>query len=127
MSGRQVGTCCRLLRGKSKDELNKQLETLKQELATLRVAQVTGGVPSKLAKIRVVRRSIGAVNIVIRQTTKANLKKFYQGKKYKPLDMRRKRTHQIRKSLTKHERKLKPLKLQKKIRLHPRRRYAVKQ
>ncbi|KAA0185208.1 hypothetical protein HAZT_HAZT006345 [Hyalella azteca] len=101
---RQTGRVyCKSLRGKSKDELTKQLDTLKQELAGLRVAQVTGGMPSKLSKIRVVRRSIAAVNIVIRQTIKANLKKFYENKKYKPLDMRLKKTHQIRKALTRHE------------------------
>lgn len=39
------------LRNKSKDELVKQVEELKQELATLRVAQVTGGAASKLGKM----------------------------------------------------------------------------
>ena len=39
------------LRGKKKVELQKQLDELKNELATLRVAQVTGGAPSKLAKM----------------------------------------------------------------------------
>ncbi|KAF2353833.1 Ribosomal protein L29/L36 [Trinorchestia longiramus] len=117
---------CKGLRGKSKEDLYKQLDTLKQELANLRVAQVTGGMPSKLSKIRVVRRSIAAVNIVIRQTIKANLKKFYENKKYKPLDMRLKKTHQIRKSLTRHERKIRTAKQQRKIRLNPKRRYAIK-
>ena len=49
---------CSDLRLKSKDELTKQLEDLKMELAQLRVAKVTGGAASKLAKIRVVRKSI---------------------------------------------------------------------
>jgi ribosomal protein L29 len=39
------------LRGKKKAELQKQLDELKQELSQLRVAQVTGGVASKLAKM----------------------------------------------------------------------------
>ena len=43
------------LRSKSKAELLKQLGDLKQELATLRVAKVAGGVASKLSKIGVVR------------------------------------------------------------------------
>ena len=38
------------LRNKTKPELNKQLEELKTELAQLRVAKVTGGAASKLAK-----------------------------------------------------------------------------
>jgi len=39
------------LRGKKKDELYKQVEELKQELASLRVAKVTGGAASKLSKM----------------------------------------------------------------------------
>ena len=39
------------LRGKKKDELEKQLDDLKTELSQLRVVQVTGGAPSKLAKM----------------------------------------------------------------------------
>jgi len=46
-----AGVKCGSIRGKSKEELTKQLETLKQELASLRVAQVTGGAPTKLAKM----------------------------------------------------------------------------
>ena len=39
------------LRGKSKDELTKQLEELKTELSQLRVHKVTGGAASKLSKM----------------------------------------------------------------------------
>lgn len=39
------------LRGKSKQELETQLNELKNELAQLRVAKVTGGAPSKIAKM----------------------------------------------------------------------------
>lgn len=39
------------LREKSKEELEKQLEELKTELQQLRVAKVTGGAASKLAKM----------------------------------------------------------------------------
>lgn len=42
---------CSELRSKDKKELTKQLEDLKQELLTLRVAKVTGGAPSKLSKM----------------------------------------------------------------------------
>jgi large subunit ribosomal protein L35e len=51
---------------------------------------------------------------------------FEQNKKYKPLDMRLKKTHQIRKALTRHERKIKSAKQLRKMRLHPKRRYAIK-
>ena len=39
------------LRGKSKDELLKQLDELKTELAQLKVHKVTGGTASKLSKM----------------------------------------------------------------------------
>merc|ERR1712212_512093 len=78
------------LRLKKKEELVKQLDELKQELASLRVAQVTGGAASKLSKIRVVRKSIARVLTVTNQKQKAELRKFYSGKKAKPLDLRKK-------------------------------------
>ena len=39
------------IKGKSKEGLIKQLEELKTELQQLRVAKVTGGAASKLAKM----------------------------------------------------------------------------
>ena len=60
------------LRTKSKGDLLKQLEELKSELAQLRVAKVTGGATSKLAKIKVVRKSIVSPR-VLRHWTKAEL------------------------------------------------------
>jgi len=114
------------LRGKKKEELQKQLDELKQELASLRVAKVTGGAASKLSKIRVVRKSIARVLTVINQTTKQELRKFYKGKKYKPLDLRPRKTRAIRRALTKHELGLKTKKMEAKMRQWPIRRYAVK-
>ncbi len=62
------------LRGKSKTELVTQLAELKGELATLRVAQVTGGAPAKLAKIKNVRKDIARVLTVANQTAKAKVR-----------------------------------------------------
>ena len=39
------------LRNKSKSDLTKQLDELKSELTSLRVAKVTGGAASKLSKM----------------------------------------------------------------------------
>ena len=88
---------CSELRKKKKEELTKQLDDLKTELAQLRVTKVTGGAASKLSKIRVIRKSIARVHIVMNQKQKDNLRKFYSGKKYKPLDLRPKKTRAIRK------------------------------
>ena len=50
-----------------------QLKELKEELQSLRIAQVTGGAPAKLAKISVVRKSIARVLTVINQITKSKV------------------------------------------------------
>merc|ERR1712137_168421 len=114
------------LRDKSKDDLTKQLQVLKTELVGLRVAQVTGGAPSKLAQIKQVRKSIARVNTVIRQTQKAHIRKFYAGKKYVPIDIRPKKTRAIRRQLTKAQQNAKTLRAQKKQTHFPMRKYAVK-
>ncbi|KAK8382341.1 hypothetical protein O3P69_015337 [Scylla paramamosain] len=117
---------CSDLRNKKKDELLKQLEELKQELSGLRVAKVTGGAASKLSKIRVVRKSIARVMIVINQKTKENLRKFYKNKKFKPLDLRPKKTRSIRRGLTRRELQIMTAKESKRRWNFPMRKYAVK-
>merc|ERR1712165_19582 len=114
------------LRNKKKEELTKQLEDLKTELASLRVAKVTGGAASKLSKIRIVRKSIARVYIAMHQKQKENLRKFYKNKKYIPLDLRPKKTRAIRKALTTHEASLKTRKEERTARRFPMRKFAVK-
>jgi large subunit ribosomal protein L35e len=91
------------LRSKSKDELTKQLDELRNELFQLRVAKVSGGAPAKLAKIRSVRKGIARVLTVINQTQRVELKKAYAKSKYTPLDLRAKKTRALRRVLTQHE------------------------
>merc|ERR1711942_492445 len=100
------------LRGKKKEDLEKQLFELKTELQGLRVAAVTGGAASKLSKIRTVRKSVARVLTVINQTQKENLRKFYHNKTFKPKDLRKKKTRAMRKALTKHEAGIKTAKQQ---------------
>merc|ERR1712240_665594 len=114
------------LRGKKKEDLHKQLDELKTELSQLRVAKVTGGSQPKLSKIHAVRKSIARVLTVINQTQKENLRKFYKGKKYKPLDLRPRKTRAIRRRLNKHEESLKTKKQQRKDLLYSIRKFAVK-
>ncbi|CAI9161034.1 unnamed protein product [Rangifer tarandus platyrhynchus] len=59
-------------------------------------------------------------------TQKENLRKFYKGKKYKPLDLQPKKTRAMRRRLNKHEENLKTKKQQRKERLYPLQKYAVK-
>ncbi|BES88963.1 unnamed protein product [Nesidiocoris tenuis] len=117
---------CSELRTKDKKDLVKQLDELKTELTNLRVAKVTGGAASKLSKIRVVRKAIARVYIVMHQKQKENLRKLFKGKKYKPLDLRPKKTRAMRRALTKHEKKLKTPKEIRKRSIFPLRKYALK-
>ncbi|CAM4665313.1 unnamed protein product [Leuciscus chuanchicus] len=48
------------------------------------------------------------------------------GKKYKPLDLRPKKTRAIRRQLTKHEENLMTKKMQRKSRLYSIRKFAIK-
>lgn len=58
----QVKVKCSELRTKDKKELTKQLEDLKKELTSLRVAKVTGGAPSKLSKMYVKLYQFSPIN-----------------------------------------------------------------
>ncbi|KAF9097835.1 60S ribosomal protein L35 [Mortierella sp. GBA35] len=114
------------LRTKNKAELTKQLEELKQELASLKVQKIAGGSAGKLTKISAVRKSIARVMTVITQTQRAQLRLFYQKKNFLPLDLRVKKTRAIRRRLTKHEASVKTVKQQKKDTHFPLRKYAIK-
>merc|ERR1711957_59747 len=103
-----------------------QLEDLKQELSQLRVAKVTGGAASKLAKIKLVRKSIACVKTVINQKQRDEIRKLYQGKKYVPLDMRQKKTRAIRRQLSAHEAGKKTLKQTKRDMHFPKSKFAIK-
>merc|ERR1712080_305570 len=119
MGGRDMGVKAHEIRGKSKEELMKQL-------AELRVAKVTGGAASKLSKIKVVRKSIAVVMTVINQKEIAEYRKFYKDSKYKPLNLREKKTRAIRRQLTKEQSAMKTLRTIKKQRYFPMRKFAVK-
>merc|ERR1711906_374 len=114
------------LRSKNRDELLRQLEELKTELQQLRVAKVTGGAASKLAKIKVVRKSIARVNTVFNTNVKKSLRDQYKGQKYTPLDLRVKKTRAIRRRLTKGEATAVTERQKKKQRYFPLRKYAIK-
>ena len=120
------GAKAKQLRQKSKDELIKQLDDFKSELAALRVEQVTGGSASKLAKIKSVRKSIARAKTVLHEQTRAAVRKHYQDSKYKPLDLRKKQTRAMRRRLTKREANAKTLRQQKREANFPKRVYAIK-
>ncbi len=72
------------------------------------------------------RKSIARVLTIINANQRSQLRIFYKGKKYLPLDLRPKKTRAIRRRLTKHEAAIVTEK-QKKKKIHfPMRKYAVK-
>eukprot|EP00727_Mastigamoeba_balamuthi_P012354 m51a1_g7741 putative 60S ribosomal protein L29 (124) ;mRNA; r:2636-3191 len=114
------------LRTKSKADLLKQLDELKTELAQLRVAKVTGGAASRLAKIHTTRKNIARVLTVISQTQRAQLSKFYAHKKFKPLDLRKKKTRALRRKLNRGERMAKTVRALKDRTAFPPRKFALR-
>lgn len=100
MAGSKVAA--HTLRSQNKAELMKQLEELKQELASLRVQKIAGGASSKVTKIHDVRKNIARVLTVINQSQREAVREHYKGKRT-PLDLRVKQTRAIRRKLSKHE------------------------
>ncbi|KAJ1542041.1 60S ribosomal protein L35, partial [Cladochytrium tenue] len=109
------------LRTKSKTDLAKQLEDLKQELQSLRVQKVSGSNANKLPKITEVRKSIARVQTVISQTQRDQLRLYYKAAKYVPLDLRPKKTRAIRRRMTAFERTRKTVRTLKKLKHFPQR------
>ncbi|KAJ3231173.1 60S ribosomal protein L35 [Chytriomyces hyalinus] len=121
------------LRTKSKAELAKDLEDLKTELASLRVKQHSSSSGNQqqqqqqsVPRITTVRKAIARVNTVISQVQRDQLRLFYKGAKYTPLDLRVKKTRAIRRRLTNFEKAQKTVKATKKERHFPQRKYAIK-
>ncbi|EKX52404.1 large subunit ribosomal protein L35e_1, cytoplasmic [Guillardia theta CCMP2712] len=114
------------LRGKSREELLRQLDELKTELQQLRVAKVTGGAASKLSKIKVVRKSIARVLTVYNQNKKQAIRDKSADEIYKPLDIRAKLTRALRRKLSPEQASKQTLKAIKKAKYFPQRKYAVK-
>lgn len=75
---------------------------------------------------RVVRKAIARVYIVMHQKQKENLRLLYKNKKYKPLDLRPKKTRSIRRALSKHEQRIKTPKDIRKRSIFPVRKFALK-
>ncbi len=81
------------LQNKNTEELKAQLEGLKQDLLTLRVAKVSGKAgPSKLSQLKVVRKNVARVLTVVHQKERKAVAAAYKGKKYMPKDLRNKST-----------------------------------
>lgn len=115
------------LRKKTQDQLIETVNELKKELSQLRVAKVSGqGGPSKLAKIKVVRKSIARTLTVHQQKLRDALRQEYRKRSFKPLDLRTKKTRAIRRRLSVKHATAKTERTKKRESNFPIRKYAVK-
>lgn len=103
------------------EELTKELNDLHVELTRLKISN------NKVHQIQNVRQSIAHIHLVQNQMTKDNLRKFYQGEKYQPKDLRPKQTRAMRRMLTAEEEACCLAKQQRKNRAFPKRTFAVKE
>ena len=130
------------LRNRTVDDLRKNLGEFKNELSSLRVNKVASGVASKLAKIKVVRKTIARHLTVINQkqrqeikdafSSKAGIKKYNEENKTKfslskkPKDLNNRLTRALRKKLTKKQSSKKLVKVLKREAAFPARKFFVK-
>merc|ERR1711976_492026 len=89
------------LRGQEDSALITKLNTLREELVKLRTSKVSSGPQVKLARIRVVRKSIAKVLTVLNEKRRNAAKDEWKKKKYNPYDLRAKRSKHARRQLTK--------------------------
>ena len=122
------------LRSQTKAALLAKLAEQKTELASLRVAQINNGAPSKLARMyafltlivsKSVRKAVARISTVISQTQREQLRIFYAGKKYQPLDLRAKKTRAIRRALKTEQLFAKSTRVKTRTSNFPMRRFAV--
>jgi large subunit ribosomal protein L35e len=99
---------------------------LKEELFALNISKVTGSSATSLLNIKQLRKGIARVLTVMNQKTKAEVRKFYENKKFKPLDCRVKETRAARRKLKPRHMAAKLLKTVKKERAFPQRKFALR-
>ena len=113
------------IRKLSETDLLNKIKDEKTELSQLRVAQVTGVAPAKLAKINTVRKNIARVLTVYNQKRKEESRKAFENKKFKPLDQRAKKTRALRRALSNAQKNKTTLKEKTRNDNFPMRKYAV--
>merc|ERR1712099_172715 len=113
------------LRGQNDTDLVTKLNNLRSELVKLRTSKVSSGPQVKLARIRVVRKSIAKVLTVLNEKRRNNAKAEWKKKKYNPYDLRAKRSKHARRQLTRSQRSLQTARGAKKAGNFKQRKFAV--
>merc|ERR1712159_401507 len=113
------------LRGQEDAALITKLNNLRGELVKLRTSKVSSGPQVKLARIRVVRKSIAKVLTVVNEKRRNAAKDLWKKKKYNPYDLRAKRSKHARRQLTRHQSNLRTARAAKKAGNFRQRKFAV--
>jgi large subunit ribosomal protein L35e len=99
---------------------------LKGELYQLNVSKVTGSNAANLLNILQLRKGVARVLTVMTEKTRANVRKLYEGKRLKPLDLRTKGTRAWRRRLLPRHLASKLAKTIKRENNFPKRTYALR-
>eukprot|EP00356_Strombidium_inclinatum_P005563 CAMPEP_0170491210 /NCGR_PEP_ID=MMETSP0208-20121228/10603_1 /TAXON_ID=197538 /ORGANISM="Strombidium inclinatum, Strain S3" /LENGTH=126 /DNA_ID=CAMNT_0010766753 /DNA_START=22 /DNA_END=402 /DNA_ORIENTATION=+ len=113
------------LRESSEEELLKTLVQFRSELVGLRTSKVSSAPQVKLARIRVVRKTIARVLTILNEKRRTAAKEAWKNKKYTPKDLRVKGTKASRSGLSAAQLKLQTVKAQKKAANNRTRKFAI--
>ncbi|CAI2383268.1 unnamed protein product [Moneuplotes crassus] len=116
-----------VLRKKNEEQLNKDLEEFRKNLAELKFNKASASQQMKVSKLRTVRKDIARVLTVLNTMKKDEAREKYAKAKYQPLDLRAKKTRKIRRKMTRHQRRATTLKERKRAENFPQRTFAVMQ
>ena len=115
------------MRKKTEEQLNKDLEEYRKNLAELKFNKVSASHQMKVSKLRTVRKDIARVLTTLNTMKKDAAKEKYAKAKYTPLDLRPQKTRALRRKMTKHQRTRTLLKTRKSQENFPQRKFAVMQ
>lgn len=130
------------LRKRSPEELKKLLEEYRKELVALRISKLTSAVGSRIGRIHGVRKGIARILTVINHNRRSQFKKVFKtrseirkfneesGTSYTlnrlPKQLRPRKTRALRRALTKGQAAKKLIKVVKRERAFPQRKFFVK-
>ncbi|KAK4537178.1 hypothetical protein CDCA_CDCA11G3203 [Cyanidium caldarium] len=114
------------LREWPKSKLEEHLNQLKTELQQLRVQKVAGTAVKQVRRIRWLRKGIARILTIMSEARREALRDEYRNKKWKPLDLRPKKTRAMRRRLSPTDAARMTLREQKRLQHFPPRRYALR-
>ena len=119
-----VTVTAKTIQAKSRGLILKDLKTYREELNKLRVAALTQG-PSRAAAVKGVRKNIARSLTIAHKKHRDIVRKSLKDSKFKPKDLRVKKTRALRRALTPSERAIKTLRQKKRAAYAESRKFAI--